>query len=72
MTIIIYSFIRWWIGSGIFDRIKDLVIEMTNSDKSNEEKRLYVIATVLSEYNMLKTRFIDLVISTVLIKLKGV
>lgn len=44
---------------------------MTNSDKSNEEKRLYVISTILSEYNMLKTRFVDLVISTVLIKLKG-
>jgi hypothetical protein len=67
---IIYSFIRWWIGSGIFDRIKDLVIEMMNSDKSNEEKRLYVITKVLSEYAMLKTRFVDLVISTVLIKLK--
>lgn len=71
MTSVIYSFIRWWIGTGVFDRIKDLVTEMMSSELTNDEKRLYVITKINEEYALIKVRFIDLIISIVLIRLKG-
>lgn len=71
MVSAIYSFIRWWIGSGIFDRVKGLVIEMMSDESSNTEKRNYVIAKTTQEYNLLKERVIDLIIAIVLIQLKG-
>lgn len=71
MASVIYSFIRWWIGTGIFDRIKALVTEMMSADLTNEEKRLYVITKINEEYALIKVRFIDLIISIVLIRLKG-
>lgn len=71
MTSVIYSFIRWWIGSGIFDRIKDLVSEMMSTTLTNEEKRAYVINKITEEYTLLKVRVIDLIISIVLIQIKG-
>lgn len=71
MASVIYSFIRWWIGAGIFDRIKALVTEMMSADLTNEEKRLYVITKINEEYALIKVRFIDLIISIVLIRLKG-
>ncbi len=71
MVPVIYSFIRWWIGSGIFDRIQDVVMEMMSSDLTNDEKRTYVITKILAEYDLLKVRVVDLVISIVLVKLKS-
>lgn len=71
MTKLIYEFIRWWIGSGIFDRIKELVTKMMDEELTNEEKRDYVVTTFKSEYTNIKTRVIDLIINIVLIQLKG-
>ena len=71
MTKLIYEFIRWWIGSGIFDRIKELVTKMMDEELTNEEKRQYVLTTFKSEYANIKTRVIDLIINIVLIQLKG-
>ena len=71
MDSIIYSFIRWWVGSGLFDRIRSLVMEMVDSEKTNDEKREYVIQLIKSEFALIKVRLIDLVISIVLIKVKG-
>lgn len=71
MDSIIYSFIRWWVGSGLFDRIRSSVMEMIDSDKTNDEKREYVIQLIKSEFDLIKVRLIDLVISIVLIKIKG-
>lgn len=71
MTKLIYEFIRWWIGSGIFDRIKELVTKMMDEDLTNGEKHDYVVKTFKSEYSNIKTRVIDLIINIVLIQLKG-
>lgn len=71
MVSIIYSFIRWWIGSGVFDRIKGLVTEMLSTELTNDEKRNYVITIINEEYALLKVRVIDLIISIVLIQIKG-
>lgn len=68
---IIYLFIRWWIGSLIFDRIKDLVLKMISSDLTNAEKREYVITKTNEEIALIKSRCIDLIISVVLVQLKG-
>jgi hypothetical protein len=71
MVGLIYSFIRWWIGSGIFDRIAQLVIEMMSSTKTDDEKKQYVVEMAQTEFNTLKGRVIDLIINIVLIKVKG-
>ena len=71
MTKLIYEFIRWWIGSGIFDRIKELVTKMMDEDLTNEEKHDYVVTIFKSEYSNINTRVIDLIINIVLIQLKG-
>ena len=71
MVPVIYSFIRWWVGSGIFDRIKALVTEMISSELSNDEKRNYVITKITEEVAVLKVRVIDLIISIILIQVKG-
>ncbi len=44
---------------------------MMSVDLTNEEKRLYVITKINEEYALIKVRFIDLIISIVLIRLKG-
>lgn len=68
---LVVGLLKWYIGTGIFDRIEALVLEMVNSDKTNEEKREYVIAAIKTEYVMLKTRVVDMVIGLVLTKLNG-
>ncbi len=65
------SFIKWYLGSGIFDRIETLVLGLVNSEMSNEDKRSTVIAAVKQEYSMIRTRVIDMVIGSVLTKLQG-
>lgn len=71
MTKLLYEFIRWWIGSGIFDRIKELVVKMMDEDLTNEEKHQYVMTNFKSEYSNIKTRVVDLIINIVLIQIKG-
>ncbi len=44
---------------------------MMSVDLTNEEKRLYVFTKINEEYALIKVRFIDLIISIVLIRLKG-
>lgn len=66
---IIVGLIKWYIGSGVFARIEALVLEMVKSELTNDEKRQYVINVVKSEYTMLRTRVIDMVIGSVLTKL---
>lgn len=66
---IVVSLIKWYIGSGVFARIEALVLEMVKSELTNDEKRQYVINVVKSEYTMLRTRVIDMVIGSVLTKL---
>ena len=46
-------------------------MEMVDSEKTNDEKREYVIQLIKSEFDLIKVRLIDLVISIVLIKIKG-
>ncbi len=60
--------IKWYVGTGVFNRIEALVMEMVNSTLSNDEKRQYVIDTVKKEYDMIRTRIIDMVIGSVLTK----
>ena len=61
--------IKWYVGSGVFDRIEALVLQMVNSELTNDEKRQYVIDTVKGEYTMIRTRVVDMVIGSVLTKL---
>lgn len=60
------KFVRWYVGTGVYERIKELVIEMVSSDKTNDEKRQYVIEMIKKEYETIRTRLIDVVIGTVL------
>ena len=60
------SFIKWYVGTGVYDRIAQLVKEMVNSDKTNSEKRDYVIQKTKEEFSLIKTRVIDIVIGSVL------
>ncbi len=61
--------IKWYVGSGVFARIEALVLQMVNSELTNDEKRQYVIDTVKGEYTMIRTRVVDMVIGSVLTKL---
>jgi len=63
--------IKWYVGTGFFGRVENLVMEMVNADKTNEEKRQYVIDAIKAEYTMIKTRVIDMVIGLILTKLNG-
>ena len=66
----IVRFVQWYVGTGVFDRIRELVLEMTNDDRSSNEKREYVINSAKAEYNTIRTHLIDLSISTVLTSIR--
>lgn len=61
--------IKWYVGTGVFERIEALVLEMVSTTLTNAEKRQYVIDTIKKEYTMIRTRIIDMVIGSVLTKL---
>jgi hypothetical protein len=51
LTIALKS-IQWWIGSGIFLRITDLVDYMMNDTRTGAEKREYVVDTIKDEFTI--------------------
>ena len=62
------ALIKWYVGTGVFSRIEELVVQMISSDLTNDEKREYVITAIKSEYSLLRTRVIDMVIGLILTK----
>lgn len=71
MITVIIKLIKWYVGTGVFDRIEALVLEMTDTTLTNDDKRHYVVFTIKKEFTMIKTRIIDMVIGTILTKLSS-
>jgi len=61
----ILRLIRWYIGTGVFDRLKDLVLQMMDDDRTNAQKRKYVTQIMKKEYKMLRTATIEMTIAAV-------
>ena len=66
----IFNFVRWYVGTGVFNRINQLVLEMTDSDRSSDDKRKYVIESAKAEYDTVRTHVVDLAISTILTSMR--
>jgi|WetSurSiteA1Bulk_404760.scaffolds.fasta_scaffold523759_1 hypothetical protein len=64
------SFLKWWISSGVFTRIVELVDKMASANMTGEDKRLYVITAMKAEYSMLSTTGIAAVIEMYLLNQK--
>lgn len=63
-----YELIRKYVGTGVFDRIKDLVFDLMEKDLSWEEKADIVRTAAWTEIPKLRQVVIDLAIGTVLAK----
>ena len=70
MVSMIIRFVQWYVGTGVFNRIHDLVLEMTNDERDSDDKRKYVINTAKAEYDTVRTHIIDLVIGAVLTSIR--
>jgi hypothetical protein len=69
---IAYHAIRWYVGTGVFDRIAELVEEMAgNAALSGDEKRDIVLGWAKDEFTLIRTRIVDLVIALVLLRQLG-
>lgn len=67
-----YQFIRWWVSSGLFDRIAELVLDLTLETIPGNEKKQRVIQFVQAEGQVLVKKSgafleiaIDLIIAAV-------
>ena len=47
------SALRWYIGTGAFDRITGLIRELIETSASGDEKRRYVLDFARHEYNFI-------------------
>lgn len=65
---VFYEAIRRYVGTGVFDRIKDLVLELMEQDLSWEDKAKLVRDAVWAEVPKLRQAVIDLAIGTVMAK----
>ena len=70
MVSMIVRFVQWYVGTGVFDRIRELVLEMSNDERSSDQKREYVIQSAKSEFDTIRTHIVDLAISTVLTSIR--
>ncbi len=62
--------IRWYVGNLVFSRIESLVNFMLDSELPNDKKRTFVIASIKTEFLIVQTRVIDMVIGLVLTGMK--
>jgi hypothetical protein len=67
-----YNALRWYVSSGIFNRVAALIIRLITEDVPGEQKRERVIEFVRHEYGILwggaQTIVIDAVIALVRLK----
>jgi hypothetical protein len=69
---IAYNAVRWYVGTGVFDRIAELVEDMTgNASLSGDEKREIVLGWAKDEFTLIRARIVDLVIALVLLRQLG-
>lgn len=61
-----YFAIRTYVGSGIFNRISEHVLELVEVDMPGDDKKKLVRESMRTEYAALKTIVIDTVIQIVL------
>lgn len=65
-----YKALRWYLGSGIFDRVAQLVLLLLNDDsKTGAQKRDTVLTFALAEFSAVSKLAISAAIEIVLLKI---
>jgi hypothetical protein len=62
------TMIRWYVGTGVFNRISEQVLLLVNEDLTGEEKRQKVLEFVKKESTLVSKKIINLVIEITLVK----
>jgi hypothetical protein len=64
----VYTALRWYAGTGVFDRVIELVEEMKNADLSNSEKRERVVEWTKKEFAFIRGTLVRAIIEIYLLK----
>lgn len=64
----IYGALRWYAGSGVFDRVTQMVAEMMNADLTGAEKREKVVQWAKEEFAFIRGNLVRAIIEVYLLK----
>lgn len=64
----IYGALRWYAGSGVFDRVAEMVEDMMNADLTGAEKREKVVQWAKDEFAFIRGNLVRAIIEVYLLK----
>lgn len=62
----LYNALRWYVSTGVFDRLSALVVDLIAIDIPGSQKKNQVIEFAANEFGMVKSEFNEIIIDAII------